>query len=105
MAIKETEHLQSILVMDCIFIFLGLSSRRTFERLSCFIKRNHVSIWNWIQKYTPQKISSKKKKVDEFIIDETLVKVGSEFIWLWVAIEAKNKEILAEAFQKSEICL
>ena len=56
-------------------------------------------------KYTPQKISSKKKKVDEFIIDETLVKVGSEFIWFWIAIEAKNKEIHPEAFQKSEICL
>ncbi len=56
-------------------------------------------------KYTPQKISTKKKMADEFIIDETLGKLGSEFIWLWVAIEAKNKEIIAEAFQKSKTCL
>jgi len=82
------------------FYFSGLSLRRTSERLSCFIKRNHVSIWNWIQKYNPQKITSKKKKIDEFIIDETVIKVGSEVIWLWVAIEPKNKEILAISISK-----
>jgi putative transposase len=66
------------------------------ERLSCFIKRNHVSIWNWIQKYKPQRISSRRKKVSEFIIDETQIKVGSELINL--ALDCyweKNKEILA----------
>ena len=74
--------------------FSGLSLRRTSERLSCLIKRNHVSIWNWIQKYKPKKIISKRKRIEEFIIDETLIKVGSEFIWLWVAIEPSNKVIL-----------
>jgi putative transposase len=74
--------------------------RRTSERLSHFIKRNHVSVWNWIQKYNPRKISSKKKKVDEFIVDETLIKVGSEFIWLWVAVEPNDKEILAISISK-----
>ena len=77
------------------FYFLGLSLRRTSERVSsCFIKRNHVSIWNWIQKFKPKKIMSKINKILEFIIDETLIKVGSEFIWLWIAIEPWNKTIL-----------
>ena len=71
--------------------FSGLSLRRTSQQLSCFIKRNHVSIWNWIQKYHPQKISAKSKKIDEFIIDETLFKVGSEYVWLWVAIDPKKQ--------------
>jgi putative transposase len=76
--------------------FSGLSLRRTAERISCFVKRNHVSIWNWIQKYNPRKISFKQRKISGYIIvDETLVKVGSEFIWLWVAIESKTKRILA----------
>jgi len=74
--------------------FSVLSLRRTSERLSCLIKRNYVSIWNWIQKYKPKKIISKKKRIAEFIIDETLIKVGSELIWLWVAIEPSNKVIL-----------
>ncbi len=80
--------------------FSGLSLRRTSQQLSYFIKRNHVSIWNWIQKYHPQRISSKSKKINEFIIDETLFKVGSELIWLWVAIEPKNKQILALSISK-----
>jgi hypothetical protein len=50
------------------FYFSGLSLRRTADRLSsCFIKRNHVSIWNWIQKYEPQKLSSEKKKVSSML--------------------------------------
>ena len=80
--------------------FSRLSLRRTSQQLSCFIKRNHVSIWNWIQKYHPQKVSSKSKKIDEFIIDEKLFKVGSEYVWLWVAIEPKNKQILALSISK-----
>ena len=81
--------------------FSGLSLRRTSQQLSCFIKRNHVSIWNWIQKYHPQKISSKIKRISEFIIDETLIKVGSELVWLWVAtIEPENKQILALSISK-----
>ncbi|MDQ6722924.1 MAG: hypothetical protein M3Z01_01480 [Thermoproteota archaeon] len=46
------------------FYFSGLSLRRTSaERLSsCFIKRNHVSIWIWIQKVRPQNIASKKNE-------------------------------------------
>ena len=80
--------------------FSGLSLRRTSERLSYFIKRNHVTIWNWIQKYHPLKISTKSKRISEFIVDETLIKVGSEYIWLWVAIDAKSKEILALSISK-----
>jgi putative transposase len=82
------------------FYFSGLSLRRTSERLSCFIKRNHVSIWNWIQKYNPKKISSYRTKIAEYIIDETVIKVGSEFIWLWVAIEPWNKGILGFSISK-----
>ena len=80
--------------------FSGLSLRRTSQQLSSLIKRNHVTIWNWIQKYHPQRISSKSKRISEFIIDETLIKVGSEYIWLWVAIKPENKEILALSISK-----
>lgn len=46
------------------------------------------------KKYKPQRISTKRKKVIEYVIDETVIKVGSEFIWLWVAIEPIRNEIL-----------
>ena len=83
------------------FYFSGLSLRRTSQILSShFIKRNHVSVWNWIQKYKPQRISSKKKKFAEFVLDETLLEIGSELVWLWVAIEPANKEILSVSISK-----
>jgi putative transposase len=62
--------------------------------LRIFVDRSHVSIWKWVQRYKPQKVSSKRKKINEFIIDETQIKVGSQYIWLWVAIEPKHKQIL-----------
>ena len=82
--------------------FLGLSFRNTSKALSflLLVKISHVSIWKWIQKYKPKKYL-KKRKIQEYIIDETAIKVGSsELIWLWVVIESKNKEILATDISK-----
>jgi putative transposase len=81
--------------------FLGLSFRNTAKALSFLhiVKISHVSIWNWIQKYKPKKIH-RKKKIEEFIIDETQIKVGSELIWLWVVIEPKDREILSVKISK-----
>ena len=80
--------------------FLGLSLRNTSKALSRFIKRSHTAIRDWIQKYKPEELLSKRKKIDEYIVDETLIKVGSELIWLWVAIEPKNRQILALSISK-----
>ena len=75
--------------------FLGLSFRNTSKALtSRIIKRSHVSIWKWVQKYKPQKISQKRRKVSEFIIDETQIKVGNNYFWIWVAINESTKVIL-----------
>jgi putative transposase len=76
--------------------FSGLSLRKTSEHLLPFVKRrNHVSVWKWIQHYRPKKIlQRKRKKVQEFIVDETLLKVGSQYVWVWVAIEPLAKVIL-----------
>ena len=82
--------------------FLGLSTRGVSKAIFYMhkVKRSHVAIWKWIQKYKPQKISSKRKRISEFIIDETLVKVGPEYIWLWVTIEPENRQILALTVSK-----
>ena len=84
--------------------FLGLSYRNTSKALSFLhiVKRSHdVAIWKWIQKYHPQKILTKRKMISKYIIvDETQLKAGSELIWLWVAIDSKNKQILALSISK-----
>jgi len=48
-----------------------------------------------MQKYKPQKVLNKRKKIEKFIIDETLIKTGSKYVWLWVAIEdPMNKQVI-----------
>ena len=49
-----------------------------------------------------------KKKIDEYVIDETQIKVGSELIWLWIVIiKPKGREILLSISISKErkICL
>ena len=82
--------------------FLGLSTRNVARALSFLhiVKRSHVVIWKWIQKYPPQRILTRRKKITEFILDETQIKVGSGYNWIWVAIEPKNCQILALSISK-----
>jgi len=84
--------------------FLGLSLRNVVKALSYLniVKRSHVTIWNWIQKFHPKKTSLEhKKEVSEYIVDETVIKAGSENIWLWVATEPKeNGHFLAQTISK-----
>ncbi len=76
--------------------FSGLSLRKTSEHLLPFVKRNHVFQYgNGFNIIRPKKIlQRKRKKVQEFIVDETLLKVGSQYVWVWVAIEPLAKVIL-----------
>jgi putative transposase len=50
-------------------------------------------------------LSYLRKKIDEYIIDETLIKIGSEYFWLWVIIEPKDKEILSITISKERSML
>ncbi len=59
-----------------------------------------IPLDDWIQKYKPEMLSSRKIRITEFIIDETIIKVGSEYIWLWIAIKNDNREILQISISK-----
>ena len=79
--------------------FLGLSLRNVVKALSYLhiVKRSHVAIWKWIQKFRHGRISStRRNKISEYIVDETILQVGPEYIWLWVSIEPENGQILAQ---------
>ena len=39
-------------------------------------------------------LKRERRYLSEFIIDETLLKVRNEFVWLWIAIEPIDKIIL-----------
>ena len=61
-----TEHLQNTLVVICICTFLVyhpiMSLKRCpfYSSCSLHVKKSHEAIWNWIQKYKPQAIYTKK---------------------------------------------
>ncbi|HXT83079.1 MAG TPA: DDE-type integrase/transposase/recombinase, partial [Verrucomicrobiae bacterium] len=50
----------------------------------------------------PERLFHNKTKISEFIIDETQIKVGSEYIWLWVAIESETTHILGISISKEQ---
>ena len=74
--------------------FSGLSLRNTSKALSRFIKRSHSAIRDWIQRYKPERLFFRKIMISEFVVDETQIKVGSEYIWLWIAMESETKNIV-----------
>jgi putative transposase len=95
--VKKTEDIHDI-ESGLYLYFLGLSTIGVSKTLFFLnkVKGSLVAIWKWIQKY-PKKILSKRERILEFIVDETLVKVGSEYIWLWIVIviEPEDRRILA----------
>ena len=76
--------------------FLGLSYRKTAKALEPFKekKRSHVAIWNWVQRFDPNVIYSRKTRVTAFIIDETMIQIGSNEAWLWVSVEPVHMMVL-----------
>jgi putative transposase len=75
--------------------FLGLSLRNTSRALEPFKdeNRSYVSVWNWIQRFGSLQIY-KRKRVSVFIIDETIIQIGSQHFWLWVCIEPIHRSVL-----------
>ena len=86
----------TILVMYSLYLyFLGLSLRNTSKALVIFKdkKRSHLTIWNWIQKFGSSQIY-KRKRISAFIIDETVIQIGNQNLWLWLCIEPVHSSVL-----------
>ena len=82
--------------------FLGLSLRNTSKALIIFKdkKRSHVSVlWNWIQRFAEYPVY-KRKRVSAFIIDETVMQIGNQHFWLWIAIEPIHSSVLVSHYTK-----
>ena len=82
--------------MYALYLYLlGLSFRNTAKALDPFVeKRSHVAVWNWVRLFNPNKFYMKRTRVTAFIIDETVLKITSNYAWLWVAVEPVHKQIL-----------
>jgi putative transposase len=54
-------------------------------------------------KVRASEIIIREKEGFEYVIDETVIKVGPEYVWIWIAtIEAENKEILGISISKEQ---
>jgi transposase-like protein len=72
--------------------FSSRSFRLAAKCLSSFIKRrNHVSIWKWVQKYSSlaDQFVTDRHLVKEIFVDETSLQIDGQNYWLWVAHETK----------------
>ena len=114
----ERNRTSTIVVMYSLYLyFLGLNLRNTSKALVIFKdnKRSHVSVWNWIQRFAEYPIY-KRKRISAFIIDETVIQIGSQHFWLWFCIEPIHSSVLgiyisegrnmlvAEKFIRSLVC-
>jgi putative transposase len=93
---SEEENIHGTNYVCFVLYFLGLSFRSTAKALDPFIeKRSHVVIWNWVQLFNPNRFYLKQTTVTAFIIDETMLHIGSDNAWLWVALEEPiHKQVL-----------
>ena len=86
-----------IVIMYSLYLyFLGLSLRNTSKALVIFKdeKRSHIAVWNWIQRFGSCQIYNKRKRVTAFIIDETVIQIGSQHFWLLFCIEPIHSSVL-----------
>jgi putative transposase len=78
------------IVRYAIYLYFSSRSFRLAARcLSSIIKRSHVSIWKWVQKYygLADRLSVNKRAVKEIFVDETLLQIDGQDYWLWIAYE------------------
>jgi hypothetical protein len=95
--------------MACTCTPLALSFRDAEKALSFFYtylnKSSCFDLKLMDVKYNPLKLKNNDFYGYTFITtDETIVKAGSELIWLWIVFEPKYREILSISI-KIVICL
>src|SRR5689334_10065951 len=94
--IIERERTSTEVILYALYLyFLGLSFRSTSKAIQPFGKegRSHVDIWKWVQRFNPERLYH-RKRVSAFLIDETMLQIGTDEAWLWVAVEPIHKQIL-----------
>jgi putative transposase len=81
--ILETGHIHNIYNVYSLYsYFLCLSLRKVSERLHLSLSKETVFLFGTGYKSEIRKIFSKNKKITEYVIDETVIKVETDYIWI-----------------------
>ncbi len=103
MSLFERERTSAEVILYALYLyFLGLSFRNTSKAIQPFEKergRSHVAIWKWVQRFNPRRLYC-CKRVCAFLIDETMVQIGADQAWLWIAVEPIHRQILGVYISK-----
>src|SRR6188472_3200014 len=89
-AMKRARTHPAIISYSLYLYYSSRSFRLAAKCLSSVLRRSHVSIWKWVQRYAfmADKFKIDRHKVIQIIfVDETLVKIDGMEYWLWVAYE------------------
>ena len=84
-----------VCILWVAFVLFRSVLKESLRKIISMYKRNHVTIWNWIQKYHPKTDFIKTKK-DFRIHSWWDIAEG----WLWVVIESETRQILALSISK-----
>jgi len=81
---------QAIVRYGIYLYFSSRSFRLAAKCLSSIIRRSHVSIWKWVQKYADcvdGLFRTDRRPVRVIFVDETLLQIDGKDYWLWIAYE------------------
>jgi putative transposase len=69
--------------------FSSRSFRLAAKCLETIIRRSHVAIWKWVQKYSDRadRFITHRSMIKEIFVDETLLRIDGQDYWLWIAYE------------------
>lgn len=105
MLISHRNRTSTFCIMYALYLyFLGLSFRSTSKAIEPFEERSHVAVWKWVQRFRPNRIYV-RKRVAAFVIDETLIQIGNDVAWLWIAIEPVNRTVLGAYISRERTML
>ena len=93
----ERNKTATVIVMYSLYLyFLGLSLRNTSKALVIFKdnKKEVMFLFGTGFKGLQNIQYYKRKRVSAFIIDETVIQVGSQHFWLWFCIEPVHSSVL-----------
>jgi putative transposase len=88
----ERERTSLPLMVYAVYLYYASRSLRLASRcLEPFVKRSHVAIWKWVQRFAhlTDNISSDRRDVRCIFVDETLIHIKGREYWLWIAYEPR----------------
>ena len=85
-----------LMIYGVYVYFSSTSFRRASRILEPWVKRSYVALWSWVQRFShiADHFKIGRECVECFLVDETMIRVGSLEAWLWVALDPENRKFL-----------